>query len=284
MKAAASTALSHRTVHALARRREGDGAQAVDRALALLLRLAVDIGPGMRLKDIAFGAGLDPATTHRLLGSLKRFGLVEQHGSTRRYSLGLEFFAVAAAASGRLRLSDSIRPALRDLSRRTGLSALFFVCSGADLVCVDMVAGTVPSAFGPHDLGTRQPIGAGAAGMAVLSALPENEIENLAVRSVRQMDVDPETAIRSMHDAIRRTQTEGHALAEDIAIGFLTLAMAIQGHGSRPEAALAVNGPSSVLSQALAADLLAQLAAQVQRIEAALASAEPALCTLDDRY
>ncbi|HRJ70488.1 MAG TPA: helix-turn-helix domain-containing protein, partial [Beijerinckiaceae bacterium] len=133
--------------------RERPGTQAVDRALWLLLHMAGETGAGLSLKDVSASAGLDPATTHRLLGSLKRFGLVEQNPQTRRYGLGLEFFALAAAASGRLQLAERIRPTLAALSRASGLRSVCFVRNGPDLVCVETHPGRSPSAFGARDRG-----------------------------------------------------------------------------------------------------------------------------------
>lgn len=252
------------------------GVQAVDRALAVLLRLAVDAGPGMRLKEIAHDAGLDPATTHRLLGSLRRFGLVDQDGETKRYGLGLEFFAVAAAAANKFQFAASIRPALRALGAQSGACALFFVGSGPDLVCVEMQAGRRPSAYGPGDLGSRRPIGVGAVGIAYLAALPDPEIEAIVLHTVRRLEMDPEAAVRGIRDAIVQARADGYALAEDIAVGFLTLAMSVHGCGSRPEAVLALNGPARLFSGGRAARLVAALADQVRQIEVDLASHHPA--------
>lgn len=62
-----------------------EGAQAVDRAMALLSRVAQAGQGGIGLTDLAEGLGLSKPTARRLLMALMRSGMVEQDGASRRY-------------------------------------------------------------------------------------------------------------------------------------------------------------------------------------------------------
>ena len=114
------------------------GAQTVDRALGLLRLIAAGPAEGLRLSDMAAQAGLDPATAHRLMTSLVRNGFADQAAATRRYTLGLKVYSLAAAASNRHDPVAVARAALLRLSGATGDTATLCLRSGLDLVCVDV--------------------------------------------------------------------------------------------------------------------------------------------------
>lgn len=216
------------------------GAQAVERALRLLLHLATDDGAGQRLTDLAAGTELDAATARRLLSTLGRHGFVEQDPYNRRYFLGLEFFTLAAAASNRRSLGSNARTILERLTRETQLPAAFFRRAGNDLVCLDLA---MPARAGQRcsiELGWRYPIGQGAFGVAVLAAMPDMEGEAVAIANLRRMSRAPEDAARSLHIQLKSTRRLGYALLSDSASGQIELAVAIVDREGRPEGALGV--------------------------------------------
>jgi len=99
------------------------GIQSVEVA-GRLLRVLVDHGQAMMLRDLAKGAGMPPAKVHRYLVSLQRLGLVMQDEQSGRYDLanfalelGLarqaRIDAIAAAAEELERLRDEIREAVQ---------------------------------------------------------------------------------------------------------------------------------------------------------------------------
>ena len=176
------------------------GTQAVERALALLLHIASDDGAGQRLTDLSARTNLDAATVRRLLSSMARHGFVEQDQRNRRYFLGLEFFTIAAAASNRLDLASTTHQALYHLASETGATAAFCLCSGADLVCVDVARPPLESGDALLDMGSRRPIGAGAFGIAVLAALPDREGEDLILRNIPRMSRASENVARTFHE------------------------------------------------------------------------------------
>ena len=65
-----------------------------------------------RLTEIASSAGLDKATTLRLLDALAGDGFVLRDGATKRYSLGPEMLVLGAALQARFDLRPIVRPSL----------------------------------------------------------------------------------------------------------------------------------------------------------------------------
>jgi DNA-binding IclR family transcriptional regulator len=219
------------------------GSQTVDRALGLLKLVAVAPLGGLRLLDIATASGLDRATTHRLLASLAAHDFIEQESDTKRYSLGLEFFTLAAAASNRYDLADKAKLALERLSAATGDTASHYLKSSLNLVCMDVETGSFPIKTLPMDIGSHRPIGAGAAGIAYLAALSDVEIDEILKKNARRLakmaGQEPD-AIRAAIAECRRT---GFALAPDEPLGRMVgLAIALFGRHGRPLGTLSLNG------------------------------------------
>lgn len=118
----ATTADPHRgTAPApLAFQASSPGAQAVDRALTVLLcftQADIDLG----IKDLAARLGLSPSTAHRLTRALVARGFLEQNEETERYHLGLATMLLGQVATRNMRL-DRALPLLEALGERTGES------------------------------------------------------------------------------------------------------------------------------------------------------------------
>lgn len=219
------------------RERQG-GVQAVRRAGALLRALARAPASGSRLKDLAEGTGLDRATVLRLLRTLCDEGLVEQDAASRLYHLGLDFFSLAAIASNRYDIHDLAHEALLSLADELGGSVFFSLRSTHDAVCVDAHAGRYPLKTLAMDIGARLPLGAGATGIALLAALPDDEISNIVTHNEARLSRHGVTRER-VDDAIQRFRQVGFAF--DDGFGRLhAIAVALPDRRGRPLTAFTV--------------------------------------------
>ncbi|MGY6270606.1 IclR family transcriptional regulator [Achromobacter denitrificans] len=171
-----------------------DGAQGITRAIQVLKLLAREADAGMRLVDLADAAQLARPTMHRLLKALVAQGMAVQDPATRRYRLGALVFELGLAAAHRFNLRDLSAETLAGLARATGDTAFLFVRSGDDAVCINRVQGTYPIQTPALPLGSRQPLGVSAGGLALLADLPpaeqERVIENIAPRLGAFGDLD----------------------------------------------------------------------------------------------
>lgn len=150
------------------RRAGSTGTQAIKRALALLRQVADHDGAGTRLGELANATGLSPATAHRILHALMEGGLVGRDPASRRYRLQSGYFALADAAA-RTDLHARLRPVLEQAARQFGESIYLSVRSGSEVLCIDRVTADTPIRVVPFDVGSRRPLGVGAAGIALLA-------------------------------------------------------------------------------------------------------------------
>jgi DNA-binding IclR family transcriptional regulator len=242
--------------------------QTADRALQLLRLLAAAPPDGLRLSDLAAEAGLDRATAHRLLATLLRHDMAEQDGTTRRYRLGLEFFTLAAAASNRFDLAEVTRAALRRLAVATGDTALFCQRGGEDIVCLDLETGSFPIKTLPMDIGARRPLGCGAAGVAVLAALPPAEAELLLARNLARLSALHGLGAEELRAAVLACRRAGHAaFREDAQRRMAGVAVALLDRRGRPMGAIAVTSIAERLDAPREAAAAALLATEARAIE-----------------
>lgn len=224
-------------------RKAPQGSQTVDKAMGLLKLIAAAPSEGLRLMDLAEQSGLDRATAYRLVSSLANHNFVDQDTLSKRYTLGLEFFALASAASNRHDLSQRAREALERLAEATGDTAAYCLRSGLDLVCLDVETGDFPIRTLPMDIGSRKPVGSGATGIALLAALPDFEVDQVLERSGPRLFKTPGTTAESIRDQVRLCRALGYALAPDEPQGrIMGLALALTSRNDRPIGALVLNG------------------------------------------
>lgn len=144
----------------------------VDKALDLLGTLVRPGGPH-RLADIAQQTGLTKPTVHRLLQTMTETGFAAAERGA--YRVGPRLLAMAAAALADSEEIQCVRPVLADLRSRTGQTALFAVRHGAEALYIEK---TEP-AHGyrmTSRAGGAVPLHCTAAGRAILSALPGEEV------------------------------------------------------------------------------------------------------------
>jgi DNA-binding IclR family transcriptional regulator len=245
--------------------RAGGGSQTVDRALGLLKLVAVAPTGGLRLLDITTASGLDRATTYRLLASLAAHDFIEQDAVSKRYTLGLEFFTLAAAASNRFDLAGKARVALERLSASSGDTASHYLRSSLNLVCMDVETGHFPIKTLPMDIGSHRPIGAGAAGIAYLSALSDMEIHEILKKNARRLAKIAGQEPDAIWAAIAEARRKGFALAPDEPAGRIVgLAIALIGRHGRPLGTLSLNGIPDRFSPDRIAGLFAMLTEQAR--------------------
>ena len=163
--------------------KETSGAQSIGRAVSLL-RLVVEArGHGLGLTEIAQRAGLTKPTVRRILKALMENGLVEQDGESRRYFIGPETYVIGAMGSERFGIHKLSLASLSRLADQSGDVAFLSVRRGDHHVCLHREEGVFPIRTHVLHAGDRNPLGLGAAGLAILSALDEQEAADILERN-----------------------------------------------------------------------------------------------------
>lgn len=197
-------------------RLEGDsaaGANCVEKVCAILRTLAA--GRARRLSDVTAATGFNKVTALRILETLTEQGFVFRDAGTKAYALGHEALAMAAAMRDPGNLTDIARPTMMRLASQVGDTVLLSVRSGTDAIYVGREVGAFPLQPNFLHVGSRRPLGVGAANLALLAALPEDEAEAAIENLARHLGAYPRLSLAILRDGVLHARRRGYALVLD---------------------------------------------------------------------
>ena len=97
---------------------------------------------------------------------------------TNKFHFGTQLYVLSRAANRRSDLIKTIRPYLEAINRKTRLMVFLGIRSGVKAVIIDKVDSTFDIKV-MSEVGMRIPLLAGSGGKALLSQLPEDEIDKI---------------------------------------------------------------------------------------------------------
>lgn len=217
------------------------GTQSIARAAQLLRLICAHPARGARLVDIAGDAQLTQPTVRRILKGLADEGLVMQDQASRRYRIGPLAFELGLASHRQADLIARCRPAMQRLAEATGDTIYLTMRSGFDGVCLERVVGPYPIKAMILDVGGRRPLGAGAGGLAMLAALPNDEVDEIVDRNAARFGRYNGLDAADVRAAVRRTRRDGYALSAGLLTpGVSGIGLTIPSPSGPPVAALSV--------------------------------------------
>lgn len=241
------------------------------RSASLLRALTSTPATGARLTDLAEALQLDRTTVHRLLQTLAAERLVEQDPGTKRYHLGLDFFALAAAASNRYDVQEVAGAAVVRLAESLGDSVFFSLRAHGDAICVEANKGTFPVRILAMDIGARTPLGAGATGIALLAPLPDDEVQEVLRQNAPRLLRYGSHSAEHVAAAISRYRAVGFAFDEGQASnGVHAISVPLPDRRGRPLTALTVAASAERMPLQRRSTIAAALQAEGVRIAEAM--------------
>jgi DNA-binding IclR family transcriptional regulator len=234
-------------------------AGSLKRGVQILKILAAVGGRGLALTEIADRAGLPHPSAHRVLRQLLDDRLVSRNEDIKRYRLGPLAFELGIACStmyGDLR--DLCSGAMEMLSEQTGDTSYLVVRSGFDAVCMHRHEGEFPIRALVLEVGGRRPLGVGAAGLALLAAVQEEERQQIIQRVSPKLRTYGGMTAADLEKACIRTREEGLAVIHDtLSLGVSAAGLAFFDGLGQPVGALSV----AALSHRMTAKRLQRIAA-----------------------
>ena len=188
------------------------GAQSFSRTMSVLRLIAAHTDQGITLVEIVRRLGITRTTAYRMVRALEQEGLVSQDlpGS---YYIGPEAFLLGLVGAERYSIGDDIHASLSSLVRLSGDTALFAVRRGNHAIYIGREEGTYPVRTYIAGVGSRRPLGIGAASLAIFSTLTDGEIEEILASNAEVLSLEypdfPPSLIRQL---IRDTRHHGYAL------------------------------------------------------------------------
>ncbi|WP_455280879.1 IclR family transcriptional regulator [Cupriavidus necator] len=220
---------------------DGDpgGCRTLLRGLQLIDAVRAGGRDGLRVVELCRALGLERATIYRLLHTLIEAGYVTQRGRFH-YAAGPRVAALAQPPAPP-DLAARLQPVLARVSAACGDAAFAIVREGPLSHCIARQVGTHPVQVLVIQVGTRQPLGVGAAGLALLSALPDDEVAATIAANAPVLGQYGGMTPDRMKILVRATRERGwsvignHATRNVLAVG-----MAVRNTDGEPVAAISV--------------------------------------------
>ena len=251
------------------------GAQTVDRACLLLETVARYGSEGARLTDLTNSAQLSRPTVHRILRSLAAADLVRQEPATRRYRLGLALHGLALAAPSPLEHVADLRPLIEGLAQRTGETAYLMMRQGDEVRCMARAEGSSPIRTLLIEVGAYRPVGAMIAGIAMLAALPDGEVEVILTRTASAMARHRNATPDYVRRHIAEVRRNGYCVSKAVLIeGATGISAAVPNPDSAPYLAVSLSAISARVPEARVKPLAADLTRTCAKIGQLLARKE----------
>lgn len=219
---------------------DGDaGSRTLRRGLQVLDAVLAGGPDGVRVADLCRAAGLERPTVYRLLATLLDGGHVARQGRFR-YVPGPRMAALAPAGVLPNR-AVHLQPLLARISAAYGDAAFAIVREGPLSHCIARQVGTHPVQILVIEVGTRQPLGVGAAGLALLSALPDAEVDAIVAANAPRLAAYGGMTPERMRLLVRATRERGWSVIGNHATrGVLAVGVAVRDVHGRPVAAVSV--------------------------------------------
>ena len=144
--------------------------QTLDRGLRVLEVLAEAPG-GLTVTELAERIAVNRTVVYRLVTTLEQRTLLRRDGRGRLY-VGLGILHLASAVHPSLR--DVAMPVLRSLAESVGCTAHLTVAEGAEALAIAVVEPSWTDIHVAYRVGSRHPLGQGAAGKAILLGRTED--------------------------------------------------------------------------------------------------------------
>ncbi len=164
--------------------------------------------PLIGLSALSRLSGLNKATTHRLLGELADFGMVEQVGAGRQYRLGPQFLRLAALREHNVPMRESASVLLETLANQTCETAHISLLHGQTLSTLSFAYGAGHGTFVHMEDAEILSLHATSSGLAVLAFSPADFVASVLSHGLTAHTSQTQTnseAIRAQLADIRST-------------------------------------------------------------------------------
>ena len=214
---------------------------AVDKCFRILELLAKSKDP-LGISDISKALGYNRSTVFNIIYTLVDLGILLRRDQNK-FHLGTQLYVLSRAAIRRSEFINTIHPYLEQINRETKLMAFLGIKSGLRAIIIDKIDSTFDIKV-MSEVGMRIPLLAGAGGKALLSRLPDDEIDKILSKNelkpfTRFSCIDKET-YKAM---IQKTRDEGIAYdMEEYLEGIRAFAVPLKLHRQDLVAAIWVVG------------------------------------------
>lgn len=183
---------------------------ALDKGFRMLEILSEAQAP-MGVTELADRLGFHKSTVFNIMYTLLDLGVLEK-APANKVRLGMKFYTLSRPSAAGVFMISKIRPFLEEINRKTKLSVFLGVRSALKAVILDKVDSTQEIKVS-SSRGMKIPLIAGSHGKALLSLLPESQLDEILVEgNLKKFTAHTCTNPQSFKNLVRKTARDRFAL------------------------------------------------------------------------
>lgn len=242
--------------------------QSLRRSVAILRVLAAPRANGFALVELTRATGLPHSTVYRLLQQLCDEALVVYQSDARRYVLGPLTFELGLAAADHCDIRAKCVQSMNSILQATQDTCYLVMRSGADAVCIDRREGTCPIRVLTLDIGSRRPLGVGAAGLAILSGLPQDEVIEIIENNAERLQPFNRLNTQLVAAHVEETRSRGFAVSGNwVTLGVTGIGVPLNDASGRPFGALSLSAVNHRMLEERWDEIVGILRSEAKRIQ-----------------
>jgi len=200
----------------------------------------------LRAAELAALTGIPRPTVYRLLE------ILEAEGFVAREADGKSFTLAAAVDNPDDRWGAFVRqmePVMRRIAQRTGNAVFLVRQKDNDLLCLHREIGTYPIQILSLPVGGRQPLGVGAAGVALLSTMGARQVTALLKANTEAYLNYGNLHVSTVRRLVENCRERGYAVVGNYSLkGILAVGVPMKASGGLGQAAMSVTAPLDRMS------------------------------------
>ncbi|HYG32636.1 MAG TPA: IclR family transcriptional regulator [Methylophilaceae bacterium] len=247
-------------------------AGSLNRAVLLLNAIALGSRKGSLLSELVARTTLPRPTIHRVLNTLMEIGWVVRDPETSRFNLGTNMAALGYTAISRNPVERVASTELSQLADTIGQVVYLGIRSGFDMVCIGRYEGQSQVQVGRGWVGLRGPFGMTPSCVAILSRLPQQDIDEIVEANLSRYHRIEGFDERGFRRTLAAAIKNGYSTYDDIILDRTTsgLGVAILDPTGYPIAGIGTTYLSGWLDEKQKTERLAHMQRAANNIEAKL--------------
>lgn len=217
----------------------------------------------MSILELTESSGMGKSTVHRILGTFKSIGYVDQNKDNLKYFPTLKIFQLGTKASNRIPLKKIIRPYLQEIFDKCHETVNFGIVDGGDLIYLDKIVTSEPLRV-DLEIGNKVSAYCTGIGKAILAFTDGVDVSKIDFVKKTENTVDSPEKFLEQLEFIRKY---GYCVEhEEYIPGLTCIAVPLKNRDGRALAGISISVPSMRLNEKREKEIVNLLLDTVKKI------------------
>lgn len=200
----------------------------------------------MSILELSNLSSIGKSTIHRILGTFKAMGYVDQNKENNKYYATLKIFELGNKVANRIPLRKIVRPYIEQLYEKCHETVNFAIIDKNEMVFLDKIVTEEPLRI-ELEIGRRAPAYCSALGKAILAFKSDADVSSFSFKKITRNTIDSQYKFKKELEDIRE---KGYAIDnEEYIEGLVCLAVPIKDQLNKSIGAISIATPVVRLSE-----------------------------------